>query len=607
MASPKELEAIATLLRRDVLEMTSSAGSGHPTSCLSAADILSVLYFDEMAYDVQNPENPDNDEFILSKGHAAPLVYAALERAGCIHENLLDLRKLSSPLEGHPVPRSLAWIKAATGSLGQGLSVGVGMALALQLQKRNARVYTLLGDSECAEGSVWEAAELASHYKLSNLCAIVDINKLGQRGETMLAYDLATYKKRFESFGWNALVVDGHSIPALLKAFAKARTFSKPSVILAKTIKGRGVPSLEGKEGWHGRALTQEELTKALAHLTNPQMPHVQIPKPQLVKTRMSPLRDPRATDSVHEDSATREAYGKALAKLAAYNPLVLALDAEVSNSTYAEKVKSRVPNQFIECFIAEQNMISMALGLAKKNHVVFASTFAAFLTRAHDQLRMAALSSAHFVVCGSHVGVSIGEDGASQMGLEDIALFRTLPNSVVLYPADALSTEKLVQLAASLNALVYIRTTRSKTPALYKDKEEFPLGDFKVLKQTPHDSAVIVGAGITLHEALKAHQKLTSHGISTAIVDCYSIKPFPDQKFIEFVKKHGSRVIVVEDHYAEGGIGEMITACCANHAINVTRLAVREIPHSGTKDQLLAAQGINADAITESVKKLLH
>jgi transketolase len=606
MVSLKELGDIATLLRRDVLEMTSSAGSGHPTSCLSAADILAVLYFHEMAYDAHNPDNLDNDEFILSKGHAAPLLYAALERAGCIQENLLDLRKISSHLEGHPVPASLRWAKVASGSLGQGLGVGVGMALANQLQRRSSRTYVLLGDSECAEGSVWEAAELASYYQLSNLCAIVDVNKLGQRGETMLAYDLPSYKKRFESFGWSAIVIDGHNTTALVKAFDKARASKHPFVILAKTIKGKGIPFLEGKEGWHGRALTHEELAKALSSLKQPMMPSFEIKRPALGKARVSKEVHARPTTTDIEACSTREAYGIALAKLAAYNPLILALDAEVSNSTFAEKVKSRTPSQFIECFIAEQNMISMALGLSKKNHIVFASTFAAFLTRAHDQLRMAALSSPSLVVCGSHCGVSIGEDGGSQMGLEDIALFRSLPKSIVLYPSDAVSTEKLVQLASSLNALVYIRTTRSKTPLVYKDKDTFALNDFKVVKQSQHDSAVLVGAGITLHESLKAYEKLKSQGTSTAVVDCYCLKPFPAEKFLEFVRLHGSRIVVTEDHYNEGGMGEMIASLCTNNSIKVTRLAVNEIPHSGTKDQLLAAQGINADSIAGAVKQLI-
>lgn len=605
VTSIQALKDIANVLRRDSLIMTSAAGSGHPTSCLSSAEIMATLYFKEMSFDVQDADNPDNDEFVLSKGHAAPIYYAALKHAGCITEELTELRSFSSNLEGHPMPSlGLPWVKVATGSLGQGLAVSIGMALASKLQKRTFRTYVLMGDSECAEGSIWEAAQLASHYKLNNLCAIVDVNKLGQRGETMIGHHLEIYKKRFESFGWLALQVDGHSIPALIAAFKKARAAKKPCVILAKTKKGKGVTFLEGKEGWHGKALSKEELTRALKELPEKPFPKITITKPQ--SKGVPQPRDVVPSSplyNLNDMISTREAYGSALAKLAENDPYILALDAEVSNSTYAEKVKERAPKQFIETFIAEQTLIGITLGLETKEFTPYASTFAAFLTRAHDQLRMAALSKANMTIVGSHAGVSIGEDGASQMGLEDIALFRSLPGSIVLYPADAIATEKLVTLCSRTLGLKYMRTTRGKTPVIYQPADEFPLNEFRVLKRSNYDSAVIVGAGITLHESLKAHETLAKGGLATAVVDAYCIKPFPVEKFIDFVQRHGSRILVVEDHYPEGGIGEMIAHAVSNTNIQVQTLAVHEIPHSGTKDELMKHYYINADAIVQAMR----
>ena len=611
MVSVKELSEISNALRRDALNMTSHAGSGHPTSCLSCAEIISCLFFSDMSYDAKDAGNEDNDEFILSKGHAAPIYYAALKSAGCISDDILSLRKLSSNLEGHPIPSSipsLGWIKFATGSLGQGLSIGVGMALAAKLQKRNYRTYVLLGDSECTEGSVWEAIQIAAYYNLNNLCAIVDINKLGQRGETMLGHHTDIYKKRFESFGWQTIVVDGHNISEILKCLARARKSSKPCAILAKTIKGKGVSFLEGKNGWHGRALNGLELKKALKEIPFSTMPKIMISLPKPTKMQALIFKQaPITSYKLGEMVSTREAYGNALANLAKSNSQVVALDAEVSNSTYAGKVKERTPKQFIECFIAEQNMVGMALGLAKKNSLVFASTFAAFLTRAHDQLRMSALSQANMTLCGSHCGVSIGEDGASQMGLEDIALFRSLPNSIVLYPSDAVATEKLVHLAAEMRGLKYIRTTRSKTPIIYSAKEEFMLNDFKILRQSTHDSLVIAGAGITLHESIKAYEQLKKHGASIAVVDCYCIKPFNEKKLIDFVRKHGNKLLVVEDHYPEGGIGEMLSSACKDAGIRIAHLAIKEIPHSGESNELMAKYGINYRAIVNAALHIVR
>src|SRR3989344_1073760 len=609
MLNAKQLSDIALVLRRYVLTATSAAGSGHATSCLSAADIVSVLFFHEMAFDKANPHNPDNDEFILSKGHAAPLLYAALKRVGLMAHELAHLRKLTSPLEGHPIPSlEMPWVKVATGSLGQGLSIGVGMALAAKMRKRSYRTYLLMGDSECSEGSVWEAAQIAAYYKLNNLCAIVDINKLGQRGETMLAHDIRSYAQRFGTFGWNVIVANGHSISDILKSFTKARNAQKPAIILAKTIKGKGVSFIEGKNGWHGRALLEAELKKALKETPAAQMPFFEPLAPTASGTKArkpQTLALPRY--AIGEEIATREAYGAALAALAQADPSVIALDAEVSNSTFAEKVKQTRPDQFIECFIAEQNMISMAQGLAVKGYKPFASTFAAFLTRAHDQLRMAAISKSSCIVCGSHAGVSIGEDGASQMGLEDIALFRALRNSIVLQPADANSTIKLTQLAQQHNGIVYIRTLRPKTSVIYPHHEEFIIGEFKVLKSSGFDSLVLIGTGITLHESLKAFQLLHKKGIPAAVVDCYCIKPFNSARFIEFIKSHGSRLVIAEDHYSEGGLGEMLSHELANHDIHVRHLAVTAQPHSATKDQMLAAQHIDAESIAKAAVELLR
>ena len=604
----KDLQDMANILRRDVLKMTTSAGSGHPTSCLSAAEIMSVLFFNEMTYDIKNAFNPDNDEFILSKGHAAPILYSSLYRAGCIKNNLMDLRKISSPLEGHPMPRSLKWVKVATGSLGQGLSVGVGFALAAKLQNRKFKTYVLMGDSEVAEGSVYEAMELASHYKLNNLVAIIDVNRLGQRGETMLGHDMKAYKKRFEGFGWKTVLIDGHNIKQILSSLKKANSSKKPTVIIAKTLKGRGVSFLQNKEGWHGRSLGKDELEKALKEIPNPKIPKLKRRKPKSSKKKsihVSVVKQIKYSSG--KEVATREAYGDALVSLAISNPLVLGVDGEVSNSTFLQKLKKVKPKQFIEAYIAEQNMVGMALGLSIKGFNVFTSSFAAFLSRAHDQIRMAALSSPkNLTFCGSHAGISIGEDGPSQMGLEDIAIFRDLPNSFVFYPSDAVSAQKLTILSSKLKGIKYIRTSRPKTPLLYKNSETFKVGDFKILKSSEKDKAVIIGAGITTHEALKAHETLKKKNISTSVIDLYCIKPLNSKKLSGFIKKHGSKVVVVEDHYAEGGIGEMLSENLINSNIKLKHLAVRKIPHSGKNDELLDKYGISWKSIVREVKNFL-
>lgn len=565
---------------------------------------MSVLFFDEMSYDIKNAFNHDNDEFILSKGHAAPILYSSLYRAGCIKFKLDDLRKLTSPLEGHPIPSSLLpWIKVATGSLGQGLSVGVGMALAAKLQKRKFMTYVLLGDSEVSEGSVYEAFQLASYYKLNNLVAIIDVNRLGQRGETMLGHNVDKYKERFDGFGWKTIVIDGHNITQISKAFNQAKKSSKPTVIIAKTVKGRGVSFLENKEGWHGKSLNKEQLKKAIDEIPDADMSDVVIKRPK--KSAFAFKRNKIELTKYSNEISTREAYGNALANLARADSSIIAVDAEVSNSTYSEKVKDVNPKQFVEAYISEQNMVGMALGLSIKGFNVFASSFAAFLSRAHDQIRMSAISNANLSFCGSHAGVSIGEDGASQMGLEDIAIFRSLPGSKVFYPSDAVSAERLTILASKINGIKYIRTTRPKTNVLYDNNEIFRLGDFKVLRKSNRDKAVVAGAGITLHEALKAYEELNKNKINVSVVDLYCIKPFNNKKFISFVKKHGNKIVVVEDHYAEGGIGEMISKEIADSGIKIKSLAIREIPHSGKKDELLEKYGINWKSIVKSMINL--
>jgi transketolase len=601
----KKLQNIANILRRDVLKMTTKAGSGHPTSCLSCAEIMSVLFFHEMKYDINDPFNLDNDEFILSKGHAAPILYSALYRVGAIKTDLMKLRKLNSPLEGHPVPRSLNWIKVATGSLGQGLGVGAGFALASKLQKRNFKTFVLLGDSEVAEGSVYEAFEIAEHYKLKNLVAIIDINRLGQSGETMYGHKINSYRERFKGFGWKVLEVNGHNLKQILKALEKARKSSRPTVILAKTFKGRGVSFLENKDDWHGKTLNEVQLEKALKEVPNPRIPKTVIKKPKSIRIKELGNKVVELKEyGIGEEIATREAYGNTLAALAKSNSNIIVVDAEVSNSTKSGMVKQVNKNQFIEAYIAEQNMASMALGLSKKGFNVFASTFAAFFSRAFDQIRMAAISSGNLTFSGSHSGVSIGEDGASQMGLEDIALFRNLPNSMVLYPSDAVSCENLVLLASKLKGIKYIRTTREKTSVLYDDEEEFKLGDFKVLKESKKDKLVLVGSGITLHESLKAYERLQKDKVNVSVVDLYCVKPFDSKKFKSFVKKHGNKIIIIEDHHIEGGIGEMLTRELENSNIKIKHLAIQGIPHSGKSKELLNKYGISANKIFKEVRK---
>ncbi|MFQ5992562.1 MAG: transketolase, partial [Nitrospiraceae bacterium] len=555
----------------------------------------------------------NSDRFVLSKGHAAPLLYAAWAEAGLFEkEELLKLRTLASDLEGHPTPR-LSFVDVATGSLGQGLSAGVGMALnAKYVDHLPARTYVLMGDGESVEGSVWEGAELARHFSLDNLCAIVDVNRLGQSDPTMLQHDLGAYRARWAGFGWHVIVVDGHDISALLAAFDEAAfTKSKPTVVLARTIKGKGISFIEDRPGWHGKALKKgDEAQKAIDELTRQRRqasdksviqrpaPAKDVGKPG--KAMAPPVYQP--TDSV----ATREAFGTALAVLGAVNPLVVALDADVKNSTFTDKFGKQYPDRFFENFIAEQNMVGAAVGFAASGKIPFAATFACFFTRAYDFIRMAAISQTNIKLMGSHAGVSIGEDGPSQMGLEDLAMMGAQPGMVVLYPSDAVCTHRLVEAAAAHRGPVYIRTGRPKIPILYDNAEQFTIGGSKVLKQSPNDRLTIVAAGVTLIEALKAYDRLQAEGIATRVIDLYSIAPIDRTTLLESAKATQGLILTVEDHYAHGGLGDAVTSAVANQGIRVHKLAVREIPHSGKPDELLDRYGISARVITETAKQII-
>ena len=604
------LKQKATNLRIHSLVSTSEAGSGHPTTCLSAADIVSALFFHAMRYDCDNAQNPNNDRFILSKGHAAPLLYAAYAEAGIIPtDDLLTLRQIDSILEGHPTPR-FDWTEVATGSLGQGLSLGLGMALnGKYLDKSDYRVYVLLGDGETAEGGVWEAAALASHYKLDNLIGIIDVNALGQSQRTMYAFDIETYCQRFEAFGWQTIGIDGHDYDEILPALAKAKASTdKPTMIVAKTFKGQGVSFLADEDNWHGKAVPKgEELDKALAELgpLDTDIP-LQIEPPKPVKKQVSNIKECVPPEyEPDEEVATRGGYGTGLAKLGAANPNVVALDGDTKNSTYAEQFMKLYPDRFFEMFIAEQNLVGAGIGLAKRGKIPFVSTFAAFLSRAYDQIRMSAISQANIKYAGSHCGVSIGEDGPSQMGLEDIAMFRAIPNGVVLYPSDAVSAERLVAEAATHEGIVYLRTSRPKTPILYGADESFPIGGSKIVKKSDQDKVTIVTAGVTLHEALKAHETLNAEGVSIRIVDLYSIKPIDTKTLLSAAADTNNTIITVEDHYPEGGLGDAVLDAVSTEGISVHKLAVTGIPRSGKPDELLELHGISANAIIQKVKSI--
>jgi transketolase len=604
------LSGIANQLRIDSISATTAAGSGHPTSCASAADLVAALFFGQMRYDPKNPHYANNDRFILSKGHAAPLLYAAWAENGVVpRSELTKLRELGNDLEGHPTPR-LPFVDVASGSLGQGLSVGVGMALKARLDKLNFNTYVLLGDGECAEGSVWEAASLAGTYKLNNLVALVDVNRLGQSQETAFGWHTEVYEKRFQAFGWRTEVIDGHDMEEILEVLAFVGADEKPLAIIAKTEKGHGISFAVNKDGWHGKALNKDEAATAIAEL-QPNAKSglgVEIPKPVQVTepNTQAPASWPAINYKLGDKIATREAYGAALVRLGEVDQRIVAMDGDTKNSTYSEKFYKKFPERFTECFIAEQNMVGVAIGFAALKKIPFASTFAAFFSRAHDQIRMGAISMANIKLVGSHVGVSIGEDGGSQMALEDLGMMRALPGSVVLYPSDAVCAEKCLEQMAEHKGISYLRTSRPKTPVIYGNDEKFPIGGAKVLKQNAGDKITVVSAGVTLFKALKAADELAKDGITITVIDAYSVKPLAKDVIKAAAQKTNNLVLTVEDHYPEGGLGDTVAGELSADGIKVHKLAVFELPRSGKPEELLAKYGLDAAAIVKKVKALV-
>ncbi len=608
-------------MRRWSVIAPAQAGSGHTTTCLSAADIMSVLFFYAMHYDPKNYECPDNDRFILSKGHASPLLYAAWAEVGVLSdEDMLTYRRIDSVLEGHPTLR-FAYTEAATGALGVGLSIGVGQALCAKLDNRDFYTYVMLGDGETSEGAIWEAVQLAAHYKLDNLIAVIDCNRLGQTAQTMFGHALKRYEEVFSAFGWETFIVDGHDIQELTDVFDKARKVkNRPVVVIAKTIKGYGVELLADKQGFHGKALKKEQAEQALANLEKkfpqaaafkadeyswePQVPE-KCKAPVVIKRSL--IRMPKPAYVSKEKIPTRKAFGQALSVLGDECNAVVSLDAEVKNSTFAEIFEAQHPDRFFQCFIAEQNMVGMGIGFDRRGRMPFISTFSAFMSRAHDHIRMAAVGQAKLRLIGSHAGVSIGQDGPSQMGLEDIAMMRCLPESVVLYPCDAVSTYKLVeQMANYEGGISYMRTTRMATPVMYDNAESFPIGGCKVVRQSNKDKVCIIGAGVTLFEALKAHELLGQQNIQVSVIDLYSVKPLDVATVTAIANASGNNIITVEDHYPEGGIGEAVASALRNSNIKIESLAVKRLPRSGKPEELMALANIDADAIVKKVKAIV-
>ena len=604
---------IAKLIRYYCIKQTTEAGSGHLTSSLSAVELMTALFFGGFfKFDLKNPDNILNDRVIFSKGHASPLLYSLWAATGAISEkDLLKYRTFGSPLEGHPTP-NFELTEVATGSLGQGLSIGVGFALNNKyLDKVPSRTFVLLGDGEMVEGSVWEAIQIASFYKLNNLIGIIDVNRLGQSEETMLGHDVKEYAKRISSFGWETIVIDGHSFAEIAHAYSTAEASKdRPVMIIAKTLKGKGIKALEDKEDFHGKALPYEKMGEALEDLgevnknirgkiKDPE--DIILPKKAILSLPASRVAQYKKGDLI----ATRKVYGESLVSLFHDDSPLVVLDGEVSNSTYSEIFKKKYPERFFEMYIAEQNMTGVALGLSKRGKIPFASTFAAFWSRAHDQIRMASYSNANIKLVGSHAGVSIGQDGPSQMGLEDIALFRSINGSTVLYPSDGVSCHKLVIEAAKHPGIVYLRTTRMETPVIYGNNEEFLVGGSKILRSSGNDKACVVGAGITVHEALKAHEELQKDGINIRVIDLYSVKPV-DCATLERVAEETEAIIVVEDHCAEGGIADAVRSCLSETGAKIYSLSVTKRPRSGKPEELLSFEEINSKAIVKKVKEVL-
>ena len=601
--------------RLSILSMmaTTAAGSGHPTSCMSAAELMAGTFFYAMKLDPKNANSPDADRFVLSKGHAAPVLYAAFAEAGVFPESrLMTLRQFSSELEGHPTPL-IPGVDAATGSLGQGLSVGAGLAIGARMDKSPTRVYVLMGDGEMAEGQVWEAAEFAGYYKLDNLTVLADVNALGQSQPTMYQHDMEIYRKKFEAEGWAAEVIDGHDVAAVLAALDRAKaTKGRPQAILAQTIKGHGVSSIAGKPNWHGKAIPKDQLAAAIEQIG----PAIQVPadpgksyaRPSLPK----PPDFPAPAEPDYDPSkpvATREAYGFALKRLGAVNSNIVAISGDVKNSTFSEIFGDAYPDHFYQGYIAEQNMVSVGVGLAARGKVPFLDSFACFLSRAYDQVRMAAISRSNINLCGSHCGISIGEDGPSQMALEDLASFRAIHGSAVFYPSDAISTERLTETMARRPGINYLRTSRPKTAILYSKNEKFPVPGFKVLRQSAQDKATVIGAGVTLHEALKAADQLKAEGIAVRVIDLYCVKPLDGKALAEQIGATAGRLITVEDHWPEGGIGEAVLAALASVGAAPAKsklIAVTEMPHSGKPEELIEAFGLSAKHIAEAVRTIV-
>ncbi|MEZ5317965.1 MAG: transketolase [Vicinamibacterales bacterium] len=607
------LHNLATQLRIDSVRSTTEAGSGHPTTCLSAADVMAALFFAEMRFDPQDPQHPEADRFVLSKGHAAPILYAAWAAAGAFpREELLNLRKITSDLEGHPTPR-LPFVDVATGSLGQGLCAGVGIALNARRIGSDYRTYVLLGDGETAEGSVWEAAESAAWNRLDNLCAITDVNGLGQSRATQWQHDLEAFASRYRAFGWHVVTIDGHDMTAILAALAEARaTRGRPTMIVARTEKGKGVSFVEGRDGWHGKAFKKgEEADRALAELEAQYVktsdPAPVIPKPSSRRTE-GPLPDfvarmPAPAYALGDLVATREAYGDALAALGGLDARVVALDADVKNSTYSDRFEKVHPDRFYQFFIAEQVMVGAAMGMAARGAVAFPASFACFLERAADFIRMAGISNSNIKLAGSHAGVSIGEDGPSQMALEDLAMMRGLPNATVFYPCDGVSAARLMAVAAATHGPVYLRMSRPKTPVIYTADETFAAGGSKTLRQGDRDAVTVVAAGITVFEALEAHDRLAKDGMAIRVIDAYSIQPIDRDGLIAAGRATHGRLLTVEDHYAHGGLGDAVSEAVSDEGFRVRRLAVREIPRSGPPAEVIDRFGISARAIVDAVR----
>lgn len=610
------LHNIATQLRIDSIRATTEAGSGHPTTCMSAAEIVAALFFAEMRFDPLDPQHPEADRFVLSKGHAAPILYAAWAAAGAFpRDEVLKLRTIGSDLEGHPTPR-LPFVDVATGSLGQGLPAAVGIALNARRIGSDYRTYVVLGDGETAEGSVWEAAEVASAQKLDNLCAITDVNRLGQSRPTQWGHDLDAFASRYSAFGWHTITIDGHDLAAILAALDEARrTKGRPTMIVARTLKGKGVSFVEDKDGWHGKPLKKgEEADKALAELEAQYVETTDaepaIPKPATRRTE-GPLPDfvarmPAPAHAAGALVATREALGTGLVALGQIDGRIVVLDADVGNSTFTDRFEKAFPERFYQNFIAEQVMVGAAMGLASRGAIAFPATFACFLERAADFIRMAGISNLNIKLAGTHCGVSIGEDGPSQMALEDLAMARGIPNCTVLYPSDAVATDRLLALAAATPGPAYIRLSRPKTPILYGPAETFPLGGSKTLRQSEADAVTVVAAGVTVFEALKAHETLANDGIAIRVIDAYSIQPIDKPGLIAAGKASGGRILTVEDHYSTGGLGDAVSEAVSDEGYRVRRLAVREIPRSGPPDVLLDRFGISGRAIADAVRAFI-